>query len=283
MVALAPRTRVRYVTSEQFVTEFIKAVRGGRGYQFQRQYRDVDVLLLDDVQFLRRAEETQTEFFHTFNHLHQHERQIVIASDRPPQDLGGIEERLKSRFRCGLVVDVQPPDLETRVAILQLKALRDGFPTPDEVLLYIASKFDQNIRELEGALHRVVAFASLSHQPVDLSLAERALEDLIPDSGQETPPGAILEEAAAYFGLSLDELVSKSRSRPLTTARHVAMYLLREQTGLSLIKIGEHFHRDHTTVLHGIKKIEGLMPARGSTYRQVQELTKKIRARSRGT
>jgi chromosomal replication initiator protein len=282
MVALAPRTRVRYVTSEQFVTEFIKAVRGGRGYQFQRQYRDVHVLLLDDVQFLRRAEETQTEFFHTFNHLHQHERQIVIASDRPPQDLGGIEERLKSRFRCGLVVDVQPPDLETRVAILQLKALRDGFPTPDEVLLYIASKFDQNIRELEGALHRVVAFASLSHQPVDLSLAERALEDLIPDSGQETPPAAILEEAAAYFGLSLDELVSKSRSRPLTTARHVAMYLLREQTGLSLIKIGEHFHRDHTTVLHGIKKIEGLMPARGSTYRQVQELTKKIRARSRG-
>ncbi len=281
--ALAPKTRARYVTSESFMTEFIAAVRGGRGYQFQRQYRDVDVLLLDDVQFLGRAEETQTEFFHTFNHLHQHERQIVIASDRPPQELGGIEERLRSRFRSGLVVDVQPPDLETRVAILQMKAMRDGFAVPDDVLLYIATKFEENIRELEGALHRVVAYGSLSRQRVDLTLAERALEGLIPESGQEIPPAMILEEAASHFALTQGDLVSKSRSRPLTTARHVAMYLLREQTGLSLIKIGELFQRDHTTVLHGIKKIEGLMSARGSTYRQVQELTKKIRARSRGT
>jgi chromosomal replication initiator protein len=282
MWKLSPRTRVRYVTSESFMTEFIKAVRERRGYQFQRQYRDVDVLLLDDVQFLARAEETQTEFFHTFNHLHQHERQIVIASDRPPQELGGIEERLRSRFRSGLVVDVQPPDLETRIAILQLKALRDRLAVPDEVLHFIASKFESNIRELEGALLRVAAFASLSRQPPDLALAERALEDLIPESGQEIPPAMIQEETARYFGLGSGDLVSKSRSRPLTTARHVAMYLLRELTGLSLIKIGELFERDHTTVLHGIKKIEGLMPARGSTYKQVQELTKKIRARSRG-
>ncbi|HYT78510.1 MAG TPA: chromosomal replication initiator protein DnaA [Actinomycetota bacterium] len=282
MWALSPRTRVRYVTSETFMTEFIKAVRERRGYLFQRQYRDVDVLLLDDVQFLARAEETQTEFFHTFNHLHQHERQIVIASDRPPQELGGIEERLRSRFRSGLVVDVQPPDLETRIAIVQIKAQRDHLDVPDDVLHFIASKFESNIRELEGALLRVAAFASLSRQYADLALAERALEDLIPESGQEIRPDMILEETATYFGLGPGDLVSKSRSRPLTTARHVAMYLLRELTGLSLIKIGEHFERDHTTVLHGIKKIEGLMPARGSTYKQVQELTKKIRARTRG-
>jgi len=282
MWRLAPHTRIRYATSESFMTEFIKAVREGKGYLFQRQYRDVGVLLLDDVQFLARAEETQTEFFHTFNHLHQHERQIVIASDRPPQELGGIEERLRSRFRSGLVVDVQPPDLETRIAILQLKALRDRLAVPDDVLHFIASKFDNNIRELEGALLRVAAFGSLSRQTVDLTLAERALEDLIPESGQEIPAVLIMEETSTYFGLEPQDLVSKSRSRPLTTARHVAMYLLRELTGLSLIKIGEHFGRDHTTVMHGIKKIEGLMPARGSTYRQVQDLTKRIRARIRG-
>jgi len=282
MSRLNPRIRVRYVTSESFMTEFIRAVRERRGYLFQRQYRDIDVLLLDDVQFLARAEETQTEFFHTFNHLHQHARQIVIASDRPPQELGGIEERLRSRFRSGLVVDVQPPDLETRVAILQLKALRDRLDVPEDVQLYIATRFDSNIRELEGALLRVAAYASLTHQAVDLPLAERALEDLIPESGREITPTLILEETAAYFGLDQEDLISKNRSRPLTTARHVAMYLLRELTGLSLIKIGEYFERDYTTALHGIKKIEALMPARGSTYRQVQELTKKIRARSRG-
>jgi chromosomal replication initiator protein len=282
MWALSPRTRVRYVTSESFVTEFIKSVRERKGYAFQRQYRDLDVLLLDDVQFLARAEETQTEFFHTFNHLYQHERQIVIASDRPPQVLGGIEDRLRSRFRSGLVVDVQPPDLETRIAILQMKALRDRLAVSDEVLHFIASKFEQNIRELEGALLRVAAYASLSQQPADLALAERALEDLLPETGQEIRPAMILEETAAYFGLGPGDLVSKSRSRPLTTARHVAMYLLRELTGLSLIKIGELFERDHSTALHGIKKVEGLMRSRGSTYRQVQELTKKIRAASRG-
>ncbi len=281
MWTLAPRTRIRYVTSESFMTEFIKAVRERRGYQFQRQYRDVDILLIDDVQFLARAEETQTEFFHTFNHLHQHERQIVIASDRPPQELGGIEERLRSRFRSGLVVDVQPPDLETRIAILQMKALRDGLAAPDDAMHFIATKFENNIRELEGALLRVHAYASVTRQPVDLPLTERALEDLIPEGGQEIRPAAILEQTADYFGLEPDDLIGKSRSRPLTTARHVAMYLLRELTGLSLIKIGELFERDHTTALHGIKKIEGLMPARGSTYKQVQELTKRIRQGAR--
>jgi chromosomal replication initiator protein len=178
---------------------------------------------------------------------------------------------------------VQPPDLETRIAILQMKALRDHLAVPQDVMHFIASKFDSNIRELEGALLRVAAFASLSREPIDLRLAERALEDLMPQTGHEVLPAAILEETAEYFGLTEADLISKSRSRPLTTARHIAMYLLRELTGLSLIKIGETFDRDHSTALHGIKKIESLMPARGSVYRQVQELTKKLRARGRGS
>ena len=283
MTMLTPNLRTKYVTSEAFVTEFIKAVREGQGYLFQRRYRDVDVLLVDDIQFLVRAEETQTEFFHTFNTLHGAERQIVIASDRPPQELSGLAERLRNRFRWGLIVDIQPPNLETRIAILQQKALRDGLEIPDSVLHFIAEKFDANIRELEGALLRVVAFASLSQRAVDLALAERALEDLLPQGNQEVPAETIMAETASYFGLRREDLVSKSRSRPLTTARHIAMYLLRELTGLSLIKIGELFDRDHSTALHGIKRIENLMPNRDTVYRQVQELTKKINERVRGT
>jgi chromosomal replication initiator protein len=180
-------------------------------------------------------------------------------------------------------VDVQPPDLETRIAILQMKAMRDGIAVPDSVSHFIAEKIEHNIRELEGALLRVAAFASLSQQPIELPLAERALEDLLPDSDQEISSELIIDETAAYFALEREDLVSKSRSRPLTTARHIAMYLLRELTGLSLIKIGELFDRDHSTALHGIKRIENLMPNRDTVYRQVQELTKKINERVRGT
>jgi chromosomal replication initiator protein len=283
MTRMNPAIRAKYVTSESFMTEFINAVRERQGYLFQRRYRDVGVLLVDDIQFLARAEETQTEFFHTFNHLHGSERQIVIASDRPPQELAGLAERLRNRFRWGLIVDVQPPDLETRIAILQMKAARDGLSVPDPVLHFIAERFDANIRELEGALLRVAAFGSLSRQPVDLPLAERALEDLLPQGGTEVPAETILQETAKYFGFRREDLSSKSRSRPLTTARHIAMYLLRELTGLSLIKIGELFDRDHTTVMHGIKRIEQLMPARDTVYRQVQQLTKNITASVRGT
>jgi chromosomal replication initiator protein len=282
MIRLMPGLRVKYVTSETFVTEFIKAVRERQGYQFQRRYRDVDVLLVDDIQFLARREETQTEFFHTFNALHEAERQIVIASDRPPQELSGMEERLRNRFRWGLCVDVQPPDLETRIAILQLKAQRDKISVPNEVLDFIASKFDQNIRELEGALLRAAAFSSLTGQPIDTALAERALADLLPQNEIEIPAALIVDETAAYFGLTRSDLVSKNRSRPLTTARHIAMYLLRETTSLSLIKIGEMFDRDHSTALHGIRKVETDMSARGSTFRQVQDLTRTIRSRVRG-
>jgi chromosomal replication initiator protein len=282
---LMPDTRIKYVTSEQFVTEFIKAVRERQGDAFRHKYREVDILLVDDIQFLAKREETQTEFFHTFNHLHGAGRQIVIASDRPPHELSGLEERLVSRFRWGLCVDVQPPDLETRIAILQLKAERENIPAVlPEVIEFVASKFDQSVRELEGALVRVVAWSELTRQPIDIELAERALQDLIPQTEHEIPPPLILDETATYFQLSTGDLVSKSRSRPLTQARHIAMYLMRECTGLSLMKIGEIFGgRDHTTALHGIKKVEDEMRARDATFRQVQDLTRLVRGRVRST
>ena len=283
MYRLAPMLRVKYVTSEQFVTEFIKAVRERQGDAFRHRYREVDVLLVDDIQFLAKREETQTEFFHTFNHLHGAGKQIVIASDRPPHELSGLEERLVGRFRWGLCVDVQPPDLETRIAILQVKAERENITLPSDVIEFVASKFDQSVRELEGALVRVVAWSELTGQEIDIQLAERALQDLIPQTETEIPPPLILEETAKYFSLSTGDLMSKSRSRPLTQARHIAMYLTRECTGLSLVKIGEIFGgRDHTTVLHGIKKVEDEMRARDATFRQVQDLTRIIRGRVRG-
>jgi chromosomal replication initiator protein len=282
MHRLSPRLRVKYVTSESFMAEFIKAVRERQGYQFAARHRDIDVLLVDDIQFLAKREETQTEFFHTFNALHEKERQIVIASDRPPQELG-MEERLQSRFRLGLCVDVQPPDLETRIAILQLKAQRESVHVPDDVIDFIASKFDQNIRELEGALVRVVAWSDLTGHAITTELAEHALEDLLPQAMAEIPPQVILEESARYFGLSVEDLVSPNRSRPLTTARHVAMYVMRECSGQSLVKIGDTFGgRDHTTARHGILKIERDMRARNTTYRQVQDLSRIIRDRARG-
>jgi chromosomal replication initiator protein len=283
MYRLKPSLRVKYVTSDRFVTEFITAVRERQGDRFRQRYREVDILLVDDIQFLAKREETQTEFFHTFNHLHAAGRQIVIASDRPPHELSGMEERLVSRFRWGLCVDVQPPDLETRIAILQVKAERDGITVPPDVIEFVASKFDQSVRELEGALVRVVAWSELTGQPIDVGLVEHALEDLIPQTETEIPPQLILEQTAVYFSLSTNDLLSKSRSRPLTHARHIAMYLMRECTGLSLVKIGELFGgRDHSTALHGIKKVEQDMRERDATLRQVQDLTRVIRNRVRG-
>jgi chromosomal replication initiator protein len=282
MYRVNPGIRVKYVTSERFVTEFIKAVRERQGDQFRHRYREVDVLLVDDIQFLAKREETQTEFFHTFNHLHGSGRQIAIASDRPPHELSGLEERLVSRFRWGLCVDVQPPDLETRIAILQLRAERERLTIPHDVIEFVASKFDQSVRELEGALVRVVAWSELTAQPINRELAERALQDLIPQTEHEIPPQLIMEQTADYFSLSTGDLVSKSRSRPLTQARHIGMYLMRECTGISLVKIGEIFGgRDHTTVLHGIKKVEDEMRERDATFRQVQDLTRIVRGRVR--
>ena len=275
--------RVRYVSSEEFTNDFINSLRDDKQHAFQRRYRDVDVLLVDDIQFLENKERTQEEFFHTFNTLHNANKQIVITSDRPPQQLSTLEDRLRTRFQWGLITDVQPPDIETRIAILRKKAASDRLAAPPEVLEFIASKIATNIRELEGALIRVTAFASLNRQPVDLSLAEIVLKDLIPaDGGPEITGATIMAATAEYFGLTMEDLCGSSRSRVLVTARQIAMYLCRELTDLSLPKIGQMFGgRDHTTVIHADRKIRGQMAERRATYNQVAELTNRIKTRSR--
>ncbi len=276
--------RVRYVSSEEFTNDFINSIRDGRAETFRRRYRDVDILLVDDIQFLEHKEGTQEEFFHTFNTLHNANKQIVISSDRPPKQLSTLEDRLRTRFEWGLITDVQPPDLETRIAILRKKAAQDRLAAPPDVLEFIASKISRNIRELEGALIRVTAFASLNRQSVDLSLAEVVLKDLIPaDGGPEITGATIMAATAEYFGLTMEDLCGSSRSRVLVTARQIAMYLCRELTDLSLPKIGQMFGgRDHTTVIHADRKIRAQMPERRATYNQVAELTNRIKTRSRG-
>ncbi len=275
--------RVRYVSSEEFTNDFINSLRDDKQHAFQRRYRDVDILLVDDIQFLENKERTQEEFFHTFNTLHNANKQIVITSDRPPQQLSTLEDRLRTRFQWGLITDVQPPDIETRIAILRKKAAQDRLAAPPEVLEFIASKIATNIRELEGALIRVTAFASLNRQPVDLSLAEIVLKDLIPaDGGPEITGATIMAATAEYYSLTMEDLCGSSRSRVLVTARQIAMYLCRELTDLSLPKIGQMFGgRDHTTVIHADRKIRGLMAERRATYNQVAELTNRIKTRSR--
>jgi chromosomal replication initiator protein len=275
--------RVRYVSSEEFTNDFINSIRDGRAEGFRRRYRDVDILLVDDIQFLENKEQTQEEFFHTFNTLHNANKQIVISSDRPPQQLVTLEDRLRNRFHWGLITDVQPPELETRIAILRKKAAQERLDAPPEVLEFIASKISTNIRELEGALIRVTAFASLNRQGVDLALAEIVLKDLIPDNTQpEITAATIMAQTAAYFGQSMEELCGSSRSRVLVNARQIAMYLCRELTDLSLPKIGQQFGgRDHTTVMHADKKIRQLMAERRSVYNQVTELTNRIKSQAR--
>jgi chromosomal replication initiator protein len=276
------QARIRYVSSEQFTNEFINAIRDDRTGAFQRRYRDNDVLLIDDIQFLEGKERTQEEFFHTFNALHNADKQIVISSDRPPKQIATLEDRLRSRFEWGLITDVQPPDLETRIAILRKKSVADGLSVPDDVLSFIASKVQSNIRELEGALIRVTAFSSLNGSPIDLALAEIVLKDLFPDEGRhEVSVPIIMAETATYFGLTIEDLTGSNRSRLLVTARQMAMYLTRELTDLSLPKIGQAFGgRDHTTVMHATQKIRGLMRERRSIYNQVQELTNRVRVRA---
>ncbi len=270
---------VRYVSSEEFTNDFINMIRDGKQDGFRRRYRDVDVLLVDDIQFLENKEGTQEEFFHTFNTLHNATKQIVISSDRAPKRLVTLEDRLRSRFEWGLLTDIQPPELETRIAILRKKAVQDRLNAPPEALEYIASRISTNIRELEGALIRVSAFASLNRQQVDLQLAEFVLKDLIPEAqGPEITAATIMGQTASYFGLSIDDLCGTSRSRVLVTARQIAMYLCRELTDLSLPKIGQHFGgRDHTTVMHADRKIRSLMAERRSIYNQVTELTNRIK------
>ena len=275
--------KVRYVSSEEFTNDFINMIRDGKQDGFRRRYRDVDVLLVDDIQFLENKEGTQEEFFHTFNTLHNASKQIVISSDRAPKRLVTLEDRLRSRFEWGLITDVQPPELETRIAILRKKAHQEGLNAPDDVLEYIASRISTNIRELEGALIRVTAFASLNRQSVDLQLAEIVLKDLIPEAqGPQITAATIMGQTASYFGLSIDDLCGTSRSRVLATARQIAMYLCRELTDLSLPKIGQQFGgRDHTTVMYADRKIRSLMAERRSIYNQVTELTNRIKQQAR--
>ena len=280
---LYPGVKVRYVSSEEFTNDFINMIRDGKQDGFRRRYRDVDVLLVDDIQFLENKEGTQEEFFHTFNTLHNASKQIVISSDRAPKRLVTLEDRLRSRFEWGLLTDVQPPELETRIAILRRKAIQEGLNAPPEVLEYIASRISTNIRELEGALIRVTAFASLNRQSVDLQLAEIVLKDLIPEAqGPQITIATIMGQTASYFGLSMEDLSGTSRSRVLVTARHIAMYLCRELTDLSLPKIGQQFGgRDHTTVMNADRKIRSLMAERRSIYNQVTELTNRIKQQAR--
>src|SRR5215467_3002033 len=270
---------VRYVSTEEFTNDFINSLRDDKTQAFQRRYRDVDILLIDDIQFLESRERTQEEFFHTFNTLHNSNKQLVITSDRSPRQLSTLEDRLRPRFEWGLLADIQPPDLETRIAILKKKAAQERLFAPDEVLEFIASRISNSIRELEGALIRVTAYASLTRSPVQLGLAEEVLRDFIPDgTGPEITADQIMASTADYFGVSLEDLRGHSRSRVLVNARQVAMYLCRELTDLSLPRIGQAFGgRDHTTVMHADRKIRQHMAERRSLYNQIAELTNRIK------
>ncbi len=280
---LLPGLRTRYVSSEEFTNDFINSVRDDKMQAFQARYRSVDLLLIDDIQFLERAERTQEEFFHTFNTLHNANKQIVISSDKAPRQLSSLEDRLRTRFEWGLISDVQAPDLETRIAILRKKAAQEGMNPPPEVLEFIASKIQSNIRELEGALIRVTAFASLNRQAVDMTLTETVLKDLVGESDRpEINAATIMAVTAEYFAVSIDDLTSSSRSRVLVSARQMAMYLCRELTELSLPKIGEKFgNRDHTTVMHADRKIRTQMAEKLTVYNQIAELTSRIKVRAR--
>jgi chromosomal replication initiator protein len=277
-----PNVRVRYVNSEEFTNDFINSIRDDKASAFQSRYRNVDVLLIDDIQFLQGKLQTQEEFFHTFNTLHNANKQIVITSDLPPKELSGFEDRMRTRFESGLLTDVQPPDLETRIAILRKKAIQDHMSVPDDVLEYIATNFSTNIRELEGALIRVTAFSNLNRQPVDLPLAEIVLKDVLPnETPNQVTAATIMAVTSAYYAVTIEDLCGSSRSRQLVTARQIAMYLCREMTDLSLPKIGQHFGgRDHTTVMHADRKIRELMSERRAIYNQVTELTNRIRQQS---
>ncbi|QIK74917.1 chromosomal replication initiator protein DnaA [Nocardioides piscis] len=281
--SLYTNAKVRYVSSEEFTNEFINAVRDDRQDRFKRRYRDVDVLLIDDIQFLQGKTQTQEEFFHTFNTLHNANKQIVLTSDQAPKKLEALEERLRNRFEWGLITDVQPPELETRIAILRKKAAMDRLTAPPDVLEFIASKIQTNIRELEGALIRVTAFANLNRQDVDMSLAEIVLRDLIPEGGEpEITPGLIIAQTAAYFGVTIEDLTGPSRGRHLVMARQIGMYLCRELTALSLPKIGAQFgNRDHTTVMYADRKIRQLLAERRAVFNQVSELTNRVKMQAR--
>jgi len=279
---LFPGMRVKYVSTEEFTNDFINSLRDDRKASFKRSYRDVDILLVDDIQFIEGKDGIQEEFFHTFNTLHNANKQIVISSDRSPKQLATLEDRLRTRFEWGLITDVQPPELETRIAILRKKAQMDRLDVPDDVLELIASRIERNIRELEGALIRVTAFASLSKTTIDKSLAEIVLRDLISDaSTMQISTATIMAATAEYFETTIEELRGPGKTRALAQSRQIAMYLCRELTDLSLPRIGEAFGRDHTTVMYAERKIRDGMAERREIFDHVKELTTRIRQRSK--
>jgi chromosomal replication initiator protein len=274
-----PGKVVRYVSTESFLNDFIESIRTKRMNEFKRRYRELDVLLVDDIQFIEGAERFQEEFFHTFNELHARRSQIVLTSDRSPDAIATLEHRLRSRFKMGLITDIQPPDIETRLAILRKKAERAPIAVPDDVLEFIATNIADNIRELEGALTRVSAYANLYQRELGVSLAEQVLSDILGDSASRSiSPAMILEKVSERYGFTVEEITGKSRRRPLVTARQVAMYVVRELTELSYPAIGRVFgDRDHTTVMHAVSKIEALMAERKAIFHQVQALVQELR------
>lgn len=282
-LSLYPHLNVKYVSSEEFTNDFINAIRDDRAEQFQRRYREVDILLIDDIQFIGGKEQTVEEFFHTFNTLHNANKQVVITSDVPPKQLSGFEDRLRSRFEMGLLTDIQPPDLETRIAILRKNAISENLDVNLDVLEYIASRISSNIRELEGSLIRVTAYANLTHQKIDRALAEMVLKDILSDpEDSEITVALIMGQIADYFDVTIDQMCSADRSRVLVEARQIAMYLCRELTDLSLPKIGQAFGgRDHTTVMHANRKISQQMTMKREVYNHVTELTNRIKQQAR--
>ncbi|SDI23980.1 chromosomal replication initiator protein DnaA [Alteribacillus persepolensis] len=274
-----PEARVVYLSSEKFTNEFINSIRDNKAVNFRNKYRSVDVLLIDDIQFLAGKEQTQEEFFHTFNALHEESKQIVISSDRPPKEIPTLEDRLRSRFEWGLITDITPPDLETRIAILRKKAKAEKLDVPNEVMLYIANQIDTNIRELEGALIRVVAYSSLINQDMNADLAAEALKDIIPSSKPKkiTIPD-IQETVAEQFGIQVQELKAKKRTKTIAFPRQIAMYLSREMTESSLPKIGDEFGgRDHTTVIHAHEKIATMLQTDTELQKSLQEIIDKLK------
>lgn len=269
-----PNAKVVYLSSEKFTNEFINSIRDNKAVDFRNKYRNVDVLLIDDIQFLAGKEQTQEEFFHTFNALHEESKQIVISSDRPPKEIPTLEDRLRSRFEWGLITDITPPDLETRIAILRKKAKAEGLDIPNEVMLYIANQIDSNIRELEGALIRVVAYSSLINKDMNADLAAEALKHIIPNSKPKIISIYEIQKAVGdVFQVKLEDFKAKKRTKSVAFPRQIAMYLSRELTDSSLPKIGEEFGgRDHTTVIHAHEKISKLLKTDTQFQRQLEEI-----------
>lgn len=271
------RTKVVYVSSETFTNELINSIRDDRNIEFRNKYRNIDILLVDDIQFIAGKERTQEEFFHTFNSLYEANKQIIISSDRPPKEIPTLEDRLRSRFEWGLIADIQPPDLETRIAILKKKAKLENLVIPDDVLLYIAKKILSNIRELEGALIRIVAYSSLTNREINEELAVEALKDIISNTKPKfITPTLIKEKVGEYFNIKAEEFNAKKRTKSIVYPRQIAMYLCRELTDLSLPKIGEEFGRDHTTIMHACDKISTDIEIDPELKNIINDLIKKI-------